>query len=180
MKKGIATLMLVCFVFVSSGCTGTFQLTKKVYNWHRQQSDKWSDEFGFLVCALLPIYGISTLADALVFNSIEFWTGKNPVQQAQTGTNTKVVKTPDGDATISYNPDGRQLTIASKTDKGANPTITLVRADNSVLAKDQNGNILYTTMMNSKGEYQIYNQNLELVKTYSPQDVRAMQEKYVK
>ena len=81
MKKLVVMLTLVGFISV--GCTGSFLLTKKVYHWHRSMGDKWSDEFGFLVCALLPIYGLSSLADAIVFNSIEFWTGKNPVAEAR-------------------------------------------------------------------------------------------------
>src|SRR4051812_41894210 len=81
MKKFVIALALLSFVSV--GCTGSFMLTKKVYNWHRGMGDKWGDEFGFLLCVLVPVYGISTFADAIVFNSIEFWTGNNPVTTAQ-------------------------------------------------------------------------------------------------
>ena len=178
MKKFIATLVLVCFT--SMGCTGSFTLTKKVYNWHRSQSDKWSDEFGFLVCALLPIYGISTFADALVFNSIEFWTGKNPVQESRAQTDTKYVKTKDAEAKISFNPQAQQLTIAAKTAQGESSTVRLERVDNAVLTKDAQGHILYTTMLNDKGEYLVFNQNQDLIKRYSPQEVKKMQEKYIK
>src|SRR3989344_3852926 len=93
--------ILVLFVFVTTGCTGSFNLTKKVYNWHHSNPDKWLDEGGFLVCILLPIYGISTFADAIVFNSIEFWTGDNPVVSIE--TKTKQVKEGNAEATISYN-----------------------------------------------------------------------------
>jgi hypothetical protein len=31
---------------------------------------------------ILPVYGLCTLGDALIFNSIEFWGGENPIQKA--------------------------------------------------------------------------------------------------
>ena len=174
MKKILITLLLVCFV--ATGCTGSFNLTRKVYHWHRSQSDKWADEFGFLVCALLPIYGISTFADAIVFNSIEFWTGKNPVEMTSVETNIKHVKNGDAEATISYNPDNQQLTIAS----AGKPTVTVEKQGNMVVTKDPSGKMLSASLMNDQGQVLVLNQNLELVKSYSPQEIQAMKARYEK
>lgn len=63
-----------------SGCYGPFLLTKKLHHWNGQVSEnRWVVEGVFLVCAWLPVYGIATLADAIIFNSVEFWTGDNPI-----------------------------------------------------------------------------------------------------
>ena len=169
-------VMLVFVVFVTTGCTGSFNLTRKVYNWHRSQSDKWSDEFGFLVCALIPIYGISTFADAIVFNSIEFWTGKNPVEMSSVEPTTKQVKQGDSQATISYNRANQQLTIAS-ADK---PTVTVEKEGNMMVTKDSSGKMLSASLMNAQGQFLVLNQNLELVKSYSPEEIQAMKAKYMK
>ncbi len=177
MKKFIITLALVAFV--SSGCTGSFMLTKKVYNWHRSQSDKWADEFGFLVCTLIPIYGISTFADALVFNSIEFWTGKNPVE-AKTETNTRMVETPDAKGQVSYNSASKELTIASQK-KGLHPTqITLIKDGNTVVTKDKNGDVLSTTTKNENGDFLVFNKKQELVRTYTADQIAAVKQGFEK
>ena len=39
------------------------------------------DEIAFLGCIILPAYTIATLGDALIFNSIEFWGGENPIKE---------------------------------------------------------------------------------------------------
>ena len=76
---------LVAAAFLASGCYGPFTLTRKVYTWNGQVSDnKWVVETVFLVTAvLLPVYGIASLADGVIFNSVEFWTGKNPLASAR-------------------------------------------------------------------------------------------------
>ena len=171
MKKTLITLLLVSFF--ATGCTGSFNLTRKVYNWHRQQDDKWLDEFGFLVCALLPIYGISTFADAIVFNSIEFWTGDNPVDGPMAA---KSIQDGDNQATISYNKGNQQLTIAS----AEKPTITVEKQGNMIVTKDTSGNVLSSAVINAQGQVVVLDQNMELVKTYSPQEFQAMKAKYSK
>src|SRR3989338_189962 len=76
-RIGIGLLALALFV---SGCYGPFNLTRRLYRWNGQVgTTKWEREFIFVLLAWLPIYGLSVLGDAVVFNSMEFWTGKNPV-----------------------------------------------------------------------------------------------------
>ena len=170
--------MLLCFV--STGCTGSFNLTKKVYNFHRSQSDKWQDELMFLVCVLVPIYGVSTFADAIVFNSIEFWTGKNPVEMSKADGNQKVVKDKKGVATLSFNNDKQQMTILSKTAAGEKTVILEKQADGSVLAKDKNGQMLYAAGKNAKGDVVVYNKDMQLVKAYTSDEIAQLQSKLLK
>lgn len=172
MKRNLTALLLVAFF--TTGCTGSFNLTRKVYNWHRSQDDKWVDEFGFLVCAILPIYGISTFADAIVFNSIEFWTGENPVDRPNTVS--KSIKEGQDEAVISYNSGNKQLTIASN----ANPTITLEKQGNMVIAKDESGNVVSTAVLNAQGQMVVLDGKMELVKSYSPAELDVMKEKFNK
>lgn len=178
MKKFIVAVVLLSFVSV--GCTGSFLLTKKVYNWHRGLDGKWADEFGFLVCSMLPIYGLSTLADSLVFNSIEFWTGKNPVNEAKAETQTKIVRAGDEKATMTYNAKTNQLTIASQK-KGLHPTtIVLEKNGDTLLTKDQKGQLLSTTVKDGNGGYLVYNKDQKLVRNYSSDDINSIAKSYIK
>ena len=74
-------LALALAVSVSaSACYGTFTLTKKLHTWNGQVSDsKFVQELVFLGFIILPVYSLSLLGDGLIFNTIEFWTGDNPV-----------------------------------------------------------------------------------------------------
>jgi hypothetical protein len=178
MKKFIVTLALAAFV--SSGCTGSFLLTKKVYNWHRSQDDKWMDEFGFLVCTLIPIYGISTFADAIIFNSIEFWTGDNPVDNAKAESNTRMVETSEGTGQVSYNTDSKELTIAAQKKGLQAAEISLKKEGDTVVTRDKNGEILFTTVKHEDGGYQVYNKRAELVRSYTPDQIAAVQKELAK
>lgn len=75
----------------SSACIGSFHLTRKVYAFNKGVSpDKWVQELVFLAFAVVPVYSIAAGLDAIIINSIEFWTGNNPVMLS------KVVPTEDG------------------------------------------------------------------------------------
>ena len=84
MKKNFNQMIAVAMIAVSSiaftGCYGSFSLTSKLYNWNGQVSNqKFVNELVFLGLCILPAYELCTLGDALIFNSIEFWGGQNPI-----------------------------------------------------------------------------------------------------
>ena len=165
-----AILLLLCFV--TTGCTGSFNLTKKVYNWHRSQDDKWHDELLFLLVVFVPVYSIATFADAIVFNSIEFWTGDNPVEM------TKVIKDGKNEAVMAYDPATKRITVSSATKDY--PVLQLEKVDGTVRVSDENGKLIYATAMNDKGNIEVFNNNLDLVKNYSPEEVQQFKDKYLK
>lgn len=78
-KKTLALSVLVALgaMFMSS-CIGPFALTHKLLAWNQNVSNKFVNALIFFVIS--PVYGISIFADSILFNSIEFWTGKNPIQ----------------------------------------------------------------------------------------------------
>ena len=92
MKKKSLTLLLATTVASSilfSSCIGSFGLTNKLLTWNRSIDSKFVNELVFIAFWIVPVYEISALADVLVINSIEFWSGSNPV--ADVGTvETKV------------------------------------------------------------------------------------------
>ena len=175
MKKIVASIIVVAFL---AGCTGPFNLTHKVYNFHRSQADKWSDELCFLLVALTPIYGLATFADAIVFNSIEFWTGKNPVtMSAADGPQSRIVQNGKEKMLMSYDPKTDQVQMTSLTDPKKHQTIVFERTDKMVVAKDQNGGVLYSSMKSENGDIAIYNGKGKLVKKYPAVQVASIKEK---
>ena len=84
MKK--SKMSLVCFLLsgsiLFSSCIGSFGLFNNLKDWNQGIGNKFVNELVFLAFNIIPIYGVAYLADVLVLNSIEFWTGNNPVAQA--------------------------------------------------------------------------------------------------
>lgn len=96
MKKSFkfSALLLAATILLSS-CIGSFGLTSKVKNWNDSLGDKFVNELVFFCMLCVPIYEVSMLADLVVFNSIEFWTGDNPV--ASNVGETNIVKNTAGE-----------------------------------------------------------------------------------
>lgn len=94
MKKAfkLSVLLLVATIMFSS-CIGSFQLTNKMYNFNKSIGDKWVNELVFAACCILPVYEITLFVDAVVLNSIEFWTGDKLLANAG---EKKVVKNNEG------------------------------------------------------------------------------------
>ena len=115
-------LLPVCVVALASSmlftsCIGSFKLTNKVLSWNHQIGNKFVNELVFVGLWILPVYEISAIADALIINSIEFWSGSNPV--AQIGTE-KIIHGENGDYTLRTNEDGYTIIKQGEEDKPLN------------------------------------------------------------
>jgi len=75
----IAISALLSGSILFSSCIGSFSLFNKLLSWNDMVGDKFINEMVFLAFCIIPVYPIAWMADALIFNSIEFWTGENPV-----------------------------------------------------------------------------------------------------
>lgn len=109
MKKLIFTVSLACTLFMYS-CIGSFGLTKKCYNWNQSMGDKWINELVFIGLSILPVYELCVFADAVVLNTIEFWTGSNPV-----ASNTTVIDTENGKYIVESNENGYTISNGEET-----------------------------------------------------------------
>lgn len=103
-KISVAALLIAGTSLVFTSCIGSFGLTNKVMSWNRNIGSKFVNELVFLCFWILPVYEITGLADILVINSIEFWSGNNPLTAS-----TKVVDTDNGRYYIAC--DGKGYTI---------------------------------------------------------------------
>lgn len=77
MKKNIFKSALVTTAVLSlSGCVGSNAVTEALMGFNLKAVDNRYARGGLNIL-LSPVYGITVAADYLVFNSIEFWAGKN-------------------------------------------------------------------------------------------------------
>lgn len=98
MRRSVKVLALTLSLCVlMSSCIGSFTLTSKLKNWNDSLGDKFVCELVFLGLTILPVYEIAVMADALVLNTIEFWTGNKLISMNDNVGDTKIVQNANGD-----------------------------------------------------------------------------------
>ena len=116
-QRVVAVIVAGSFLTVTTGCYGPFNLTRSVYHWNGnirgsgEVNEKWMKEFVFFGMIIIPVYMCSALLDAFIFNSIQFWTGSNPVKATDAGGNgaTRVVRL--GGVTVTMAESDRGTTV---------------------------------------------------------------------
>ena len=76
MRKFVA----VCLLTTTMSCYGSFELFHKIHKWNGTLGDKWVNTLVHVALWILPMYEFILLGDFLLFNSIEFWSGNNPLK----------------------------------------------------------------------------------------------------
>jgi len=92
MRKSLKTATLAGLLVLGSmttACYGPFNLTRNLHHWNGSvSSNKWAQEGMFIL--LSPVYGICVFGDSLIFNSIQFWGGKNPIELSASTPDTEL------------------------------------------------------------------------------------------
>ncbi len=112
MKKkylSVAVVLALAASMLSTSCIGSFALTNKLLTWNKTISNKFVNELVFFAFWIIPVYEVSAFADVVVFNSIEFWSGNNPVAYGK-----KVIDGQDGKYIVECDKTG--YTITSEND----------------------------------------------------------------
>lgn len=71
-------MLVILFTIGLSGCFGNFAATRKLYNFNQGYSG-WTGQIMFWVMGWVQIYSAVMVLDIIVFNTVEFWTGTNPI-----------------------------------------------------------------------------------------------------
>lgn len=113
-KTGLTfwAVMLMCGTITFSSCIGSFNLTNKLLSWNKTVGSKFANELVFFCFWVVPIYEVSIIADVLVLNSIEFWSGSNPVAVKHQAA--KRIKSDKGNYLVQQNKDGYTITNEDK------------------------------------------------------------------
>lgn len=112
MKKRFLPIALICAVggsMLFTSCIGDFVLTNKLLSWNHQIGNKFVNELVFFAFWIIPVYEVTALADVVVLNSIEFWSGTNPIAKGKT-----MIEGENGKYLVEC--DGKGYTITSQTD----------------------------------------------------------------
>ncbi len=110
-KKYLSVALVVALAgsLLTTSCIGSFSLTNKLLDWNKSIGNKFVNEVVFFAFWVVPVYEVAALADILVLNSIEFWSGNNALAQGK-----KVIEGQDGRYIVEC--DGKGYTITSEND----------------------------------------------------------------
>ena len=161
MKKFITRAAVVILIGGMSeaigGSYGPFRLTSKLHHWNGQVSQKkFVNELVFLGMCIIPAYEICILGDGLIFNSIEWWGGRNPISMkdgqqeevkfAYEGQEYKVTKTKDQMTIALVNSDQKVDFRYFPEEK----SWYQMNGENKVKVVEMKGKQVYTYLPNAK------------------------------
>lgn len=170
-RPGRLAILAMAAGMMASGCYGSFTLTRKVWAWNGQVSDnKWVVELVYLVCAWLPVYGLAGAADAIIFNSVEFWTGKSLLETAKDGQPAKRLVR-DGVETV-WSRDGADWTIEQFKEGERVSSLRLRREGDVMLGLSPEGETLFSAQTRPDGTVEVADAKGQQVASYSAEQVQ--------
>lgn len=79
MKKVILALCL-CLPVSLTSCLGPNNAFNSLHNWNATVTEyDWVNEGIYLGLNIIPVYGLFHLGDILIFNTVDYWSGENPI-----------------------------------------------------------------------------------------------------
>ena len=148
-KRSIASAVLASVMLTSTACYGPFNLTRNVYHWNSgikgsgEVNDKWMKEFVFFGMIVVPVYMFSALLDAFIFNSIQFWSGDNPVKVSHDDQGRiREVQLGKVIATVTWAEDGRSARVEYVKDGRIVNAATISEVDGRLALHEQSGRVV--------------------------------------
>ena len=140
-RRGLVIVCLCAFLPGATGCFGSFELTRKVYGFNQRiDQDKWIQWLAFIALNFVPVYGAATFVDVIFANSVEFWTGQNPIA----GPVTRTEYGPNGEVAQATFLPGRICDLEITDASGERHVLRLVGHDGGISVYDAAGQKLGT------------------------------------
>ncbi len=87
----IAIVLVLCFAFCALNCYGSYTLFHKIHRWNGTIGNGFVKSLVHLLLWIIPVYEVCLIIDWLLLNTLEFWTGSNPLAMAPGETETQIV-----------------------------------------------------------------------------------------
>jgi hypothetical protein len=143
MRSLIASLLFVVLALSNTACIGRMATSGLVRNFNLEVTqDQWAREVVFLCLYIIPVYPIAGSIDLIIVNSIEFWTGTNPIdggeRLARAGETRHVVSADGSEATSTFREDG-SIDLEILAADGSTHFLNVIREEGQVVARDAEG-----------------------------------------
>jgi len=171
MKKTLFAI-LCGLVLLTAGCFGPFKLTKRVYDWNSSLENKWGRESLFLVMNVIPVYGFVMLADAVVFNAIDFW-NEDGLDTASLQNSAKIVSVGDKQAVMSFSAQDKKLRIDLFQNYRPSEYVVIESLDDCTVARDKEGAIVMAARTLADGTVCVHDRDGVEIKRYSAEEEKG-------
>ena len=179
-RKGVVCIVLANFIGVSTACFGPFNLTKTVHHWNGgikgsgEVSEKWMKELVFFGMIVVPIYRFSALLDAFIFNSIQFWSGNNPIKASELDDDGQTKVAQVGDLTMRWTSTSEGATVTYERHGVVERRATIVSSATGYRLLDERGMTLAEAEYASDGTFTVLNQDCQVVQRWTSDQLREV------
>ena len=145
-RRFIALLAsLIMLASIGTGCIGRFALSGKVRAFNLEATeDRWGREILFVCLYVIPVYPFAGTIDIIIVNSIEFWTGTNPIDNGPSVTPVALNEwtTDEGTQITMIHRGDDSIDVSLISIDGEERFLNLKRSENGVVASDASGEVL--------------------------------------
>lgn len=179
-KRIVAAVVMGSFLTLTTACYGPFNLTRNVYQWNgnikgsSEVNEKWMKEFVFFGMIIIPVYMFSALLDAFIFNSIQFWSGSNPVKAADEGGDgaTRIVKL--GGVTVTMVESDHGMTVIYERKGIVERRATIEASATGYRLVDETGILLAEAEKGQDGSVTLLDRDCNVVKQWTSDQLLAL------
>jgi hypothetical protein len=179
-KRIIAAIVAGSFLTLTTACYGPFNLTRNVYHWNSnikgssEVNEKWMKEFVFFGMIIIPVYMFSALLDAFIFNSIQFWSGSNPVKATDEGGGgaTRIVKL--GGVTVTMVESDQGVTVTYERKGIVERRATIETNATGYRLVDETGVLLAEAEKGQDGSVTLLDRDCQVVRQWTSDQLVAL------
>jgi len=167
MRK-VNVFLLACFFLVlsigQSGCYGPFKLTKDLHEWNSTVGSKFVNALVFFAFVIIPVYEVAVLVDGIVLNTIEFWTGDNPITMGENDKDVQIVKRDGNKYRMTATKNKFHIEQLKGENKGDTAELIFDPESNSWNLKDGNKELQKLVQVNEEASLiQVYKPNGQIL-----------------
>jgi hypothetical protein len=137
----IAVTGLCSTLLVTTGCFGSFVTLSRLYHWNKTvDNNKWAQWGVFVATIIVPIYPSATLFDMIFTNSVEFWSGRNPM--AAEANATRTISGDNGEEVSMRMRDDGAIDVSIRAPSQPETRLVVVPDGDSIAAYDEHGELV--------------------------------------
>jgi hypothetical protein len=176
----VAAVVMGSFLTLTTACYGPFNLTRNIYHWNsnikggKEVNEKWMKEIVFFGMIIIPVYMFSALLDAFIFNSIQFWSGDNPIKASDLGDDGQTKVAQVGDLTMRWTSTSEGATVTYERNGIIERRATIVSSATGYRLVNENGNTLAEVEYGADGTLTVLDQDCRVVQRWADDQLRLL------
>ena len=179
-RRAVAIAVMASFMSVTNACYGPFNLTRNVYHWNGgikgsgEVNEKWMKEIVFFGMIVIPVYMFSALLDAFIFNSIQFWSGDNPVKASELGDDGQTKVAQVGDLTMRWTATSEGVTVTYERHGIIERRAKIVSSGTGYRLLDESGMTLAEAEYAADGTFTLLDHDCQVVQRWTDDQLRVI------